>query len=174
MPRIQRPEPVTVARMPEPTVRYRSRSTAAPAEAAFDQPETRGVVASGVPVSQLLYGDTSPGSWGPHIADEDLDLVIRRLSPVEVNALLAGCGSKPMADMRGTKRPTGEDRRERLVKMANLGKGKGKAGTSAPPSQNVVPPATRATPAPSAPRHREGSNSDSGSPDQPTTGLLSG
>ncbi|GMN74477.1 hypothetical protein TIFTF001_056211, partial [Ficus carica] len=56
-----------------------------------------------------------------------------------------------MADQRGTKRPTEEDRRERLAKMANLGKGKGKAGTSAPPSQNVAPPATRATPAPSAP-----------------------
>ncbi|GMN66782.1 hypothetical protein TIFTF001_035842 [Ficus carica] len=65
MPSNRRPEPVTVARMPEPTVHYRSRSTAAQAEVAPDQPE-----------------DTSPGSWGPCIADEDLDLVIRRLSPV--------------------------------------------------------------------------------------------
>ncbi|GMN30330.1 hypothetical protein TIFTF001_049605 [Ficus carica] len=40
MPSVRRPEPVTVARMPEPTVHYRSRSTAAPAEAASDQPET--------------------------------------------------------------------------------------------------------------------------------------
>ncbi|GMN19009.1 hypothetical protein TIFTF001_042801 [Ficus carica] len=109
MPSDRRPEPVTVARMPEPTVHYRSRSTAAQAEVAPDQP-----------------GDTSPGSWGPRIADEDLDLVIWRLSLVQ-----------------GTKRPTDEDRRERLAKMTNLGKGKGKVGTSAPPSQNVTPSATR-------------------------------
>ncbi|GMN61367.1 hypothetical protein TIFTF001_030454 [Ficus carica] len=137
--------------MSEPTVRYRSRSTAAPAEAASDQPETRGVVASGVLVSHLPHGDTSPGSWGPHIADEDLDLVIRRLSPVRGQRPARGLRiEESMADRRGTKRPTEEDRRERLAKMANLGKGKGKAGTSAPPSQNVAPSATRATPAPSA------------------------
>ncbi|GMN20210.1 hypothetical protein TIFTF001_043032 [Ficus carica] len=151
MPSVRRPEPVTVARIPEPTVRYRSRSIAAPAEAASDQPETRGV-ASGVPVSQLPHGDTSPGSWGPRIADEDLDLVIRRLSPVHGQRLARGLQIKePMADRRGTKRLTEEDRRERLAKMANVGKGKGKARTSAPPSQNVAPPATRGTPAPSAP-----------------------
>ncbi|GMN30329.1 hypothetical protein TIFTF001_049606 [Ficus carica] len=62
-----------------------------------------------------------------------------------------GSRPEPMADRRGTKRPTEEDRRERLAKMANLGKGKSKAGTSAPLSQNVAPQATRATPAPSAP-----------------------
>ncbi|GMN43141.1 hypothetical protein TIFTF001_012342 [Ficus carica] len=151
MPSVRRPEPVTVARMLEPTVRFRSRSTAASAEAASDKPETRGV-ASGVPVSQLPHGDTSPGSWGPRIADEDLDLVIRRLSPVWGQRPARGLQiEEPMADRRGTKRPTEEDMRERLAKMANLGKGKGKAGTSAPPSQNVAPPANRATPAPSAP-----------------------
>ncbi|GMN65822.1 hypothetical protein TIFTF001_034884 [Ficus carica] len=126
MPSVRRPEPVTVARMPEPTVRYWSR--------------------------QLPHDDTSPESWGPRIADEDLDLVIRRLSPVRGQRPTRGLRiEEPMADRRGTKRPTEEDRRERLAKMANLGKGKGKAGTSAPPSQNVAPPATRATPAPSAP-----------------------
>ncbi|GMN38328.1 hypothetical protein TIFTF001_007553 [Ficus carica] len=56
-----------------------------------------------------------------------------------------------MANRRGTKRPTDEDRRERLAKMAYLGKGKGKVGTSAPPSQNVAPSATRPVPVPSAP-----------------------
>ncbi|GMN57128.1 hypothetical protein TIFTF001_026234 [Ficus carica] len=65
MPSDRRPEPVTVARMSEPTLHLRSRSTAAQAEVAPDQP-----------------GDTSLGSWGPRIADEDLDMVIRRLSPV--------------------------------------------------------------------------------------------
>ncbi|GMN46314.1 hypothetical protein TIFTF001_015505 [Ficus carica] len=127
MPSDRRPEPVTVARMPEPTVHYRSRSTAAQAEVTPDQP-----------------GDTSPGSWGPRIADEDLDLVIRRLSPVQGQRPAQGLRiEEPMADRRGTKRPTDEDRRERLAKMANLGKGEGKVGTSAPPSPNVAPSATR-------------------------------
>ncbi|GMN18886.1 hypothetical protein TIFTF001_045094 [Ficus carica] len=149
MPSVRRPVPVTVARMPEPTVHYQSRSTAAPTEAASDQPKTRGV-ASGVSVSQLPHGDTSSGSWGPRIADEDLDLVIQRLSPVRGQRPARWLWiEEPMADRRGTKRPTEEDRRERLTKMANLGKGK--AGTTAPSSQNVAPPATRATPTPSAP-----------------------
>ncbi|GMN32887.1 hypothetical protein TIFTF001_048224 [Ficus carica] len=58
-----------------------------------------------------------------------------------------------MADRRGTKRPTDEDRRERLAKMTNLGKGegKGKVETSTPPSQNVAPSATRPALVPSAP-----------------------
>ncbi|GMN52406.1 hypothetical protein TIFTF001_021536 [Ficus carica] len=132
MPSDRRPEPVTVAQMPEPTVHLRSRSTAAQAEVVPDQP-----------------GDTSPGSWGPRIADEDLDLVIRRLSPVRGQRPARGLRiEEPMADMRGTKRSTDEDRRERLAKMANLGKGKGKVGTSAPPSRNVAPSATRQVPVP--------------------------
>ena len=71
---------VTIARMPVLAVHYRSRIVAAPVEAAPDQPGTQGVV-PGVPVHELPSGDTSPGSWGPRIADEDLDLVILRLSP---------------------------------------------------------------------------------------------
>ncbi|GMN69122.1 hypothetical protein TIFTF001_038180 [Ficus carica] len=151
MPSNRRPEPVTVAQMPEPTVHYRSRSTAASAEVAPDQSETQGV-ASGVSASRLPPDDTSPGSWGPRIADEDLDLVIRRLSPVRGQHPARGLRiEEPMADRRGTKRPTDEDRRERLAKMANLSKGKGKVGTSAPPSQNVAPSATRPALVPSAP-----------------------
>ncbi|GMN31362.1 hypothetical protein TIFTF001_044569, partial [Ficus carica] len=132
MPSDRRPEPVTVAQMPEPAVHLRSRSTAAQAEVISDQP-----------------GDTSPGSWGPRIADEDLDLGIRRLSPVRGQCPARGLRiEEPMTDRRGTKRPTDEDRRERLTKMANLGKGKAKVGTSAPPSRNVVPSATRQVPVP--------------------------
>ncbi|GMN29034.1 hypothetical protein TIFTF001_044307 [Ficus carica] len=132
MPSDRRPEPVTVAQMPEPAVHLRSRSTAAQAEVVPDQ-----------------SGDTSPGSWGPRIADEDLDLVIRRLSPVRGQRPARGLRiEEPMADRRGTKRPTDEDRRERLAKMANLGKGKAKVGTSAPPSRNVAPSATRQAPVP--------------------------
>ncbi|GMN33109.1 hypothetical protein TIFTF001_003971 [Ficus carica] len=145
------PEPVTVARMPEPIVHYRSWSTAAPAEVAPDQSETRGV-ALGVSASQLPPSDTSPGSWGPRIADEDFDLVIRRLSPVRGQRPARGLRiEEPMADRRVTKRPTDEDRRERLAKMANLGKGKGKIGTSTPPSQNVAPSVTGPALVPSAP-----------------------
>lgn len=58
-----------------------------------------------------------------------------------------------MADGRGAKRPlTDEERRARLAKMANLRKGKGKARTSAPPSQMApaVAPTVRTAPAPSA------------------------
>ncbi|GMN54063.1 hypothetical protein TIFTF001_023200 [Ficus carica] len=115
--------------MPEPTVHYRSRSTAAQAEVTPDQP-----------------GDTSPGSWGPRIADEDLDLVIRRLSPVRGQRPARGPrieGRQQSLAEHSQQPPTDEDRRERLAKMANLGKGKGKVGTSAPPSQNVAPSATR-------------------------------
>ncbi|GMN22474.1 hypothetical protein TIFTF001_040262 [Ficus carica] len=132
MPSDRRPEPVTVALMPDPAIHYWSRSTAAQAEVTADQP-----------------GGTSPGSWGPCIADEDLDLVIRRLSPVRGQRTARGLRiEEPMADRRETKRPTDEDRMERLAKMANLGKGKGKVGTSAPPSQNVAPSATRQAPVP--------------------------
>ncbi|GMN67534.1 hypothetical protein TIFTF001_036587 [Ficus carica] len=125
MPSVRRPEPVTMARMPEPTVRYRSRSTATPVEAASDQPETRGV-ASGVLVRQLPHGDTSLGSWGPRIADEDLDLVIRRLSPVR--------GQRPTRGLRI------EGRQQSLAEHSQQ-----------PLTENVAPPASRATPAPSAP-----------------------
>ncbi|GMN60597.1 hypothetical protein TIFTF001_029685 [Ficus carica] len=144
MPSNWRPEPVTVARMPEPTVHYRSRSTAAQAEVTPDQPD-----------------DTSPRSWGPRIADEDLDPVIRRLSPVRGQRLARGLRiEEAMADRRGTKRPTDEDRRERLATMANLGKGKGKVGTSAPPSQNVAPSEeSRLDPASLPPSQAQGQSS---------------
>lgn len=48
--------------------------------------------------------------------------------------------AEPMADKRGTKRPTEEERRDKLTKMANLGKGKAKVGSSAPPKRVSPPP----------------------------------
>ena len=59
-----------------------------------------------------------------------------------------------MADQRGSKRPSEEERRQRLAKMAKLGKGKAKVGASAPPSKSAAPPgfpATRAVPTTTAP-----------------------
>ncbi|GMN27152.1 hypothetical protein TIFTF001_040993 [Ficus carica] len=53
----------------------------------------------------------------------------------------------------GTKRPNGEDMIARLQKMAKIGKGKGKSGTSDPPSRGMVPPTapvTRAVASPAA------------------------
>lgn len=60
---------VTVARMLEPTVRYQARTSAPATEAAPARPSVQAVAAE-------------PESWGPRVADEDLDLVIRRLSPI--------------------------------------------------------------------------------------------
>ena len=60
---------VTVARMPEPTVRYQAR-TSAPATGVAPAPPPAQVVAA------------EPGLWGPRVADEDLDMVIGRLSPI--------------------------------------------------------------------------------------------
>ncbi|GMN31617.1 hypothetical protein TIFTF001_049703 [Ficus carica] len=73
-----------------------------------------------------------------------------------IRSSTGGAGSyEPMADRerRGTKRSSGEDRIARLQKMAKIGKGKGKSGTSYPPSRVVVPPtapATRAVASPAA------------------------
>ncbi|GMN32081.1 hypothetical protein TIFTF001_048160 [Ficus carica] len=90
-------------------------------------------------VHDQQFGDLSPGTWGPQVADEDLDLVIWGLFPARGLRI-----KEPMVDCqsRGTKRPNEEERRDRLQKMARLGKGKGKAGTSAeaPPSRGVMPP----------------------------------
>ena len=45
-----------------------------------------------------------------------------------------------MADKRGTKRPTKEERRDRLAKMVNLGKGKAKVGAPILPKRVTPPP----------------------------------
>ena len=53
---------VTIARMPEPAIHYHSRT-------------------GGAMIHEPQSGDPSPGTWGPRVADEDLDLVIRDLYP---------------------------------------------------------------------------------------------
>ncbi|GMN21214.1 hypothetical protein TIFTF001_047250 [Ficus carica] len=129
-PRTSRLGEVTIARMPETS----DTDTATTPDWSGDP---RG--APEAMVHDQQFGDLSPGTWGPRVADEDLDLVIRGLFPARGLRI-----EEPMADCqsRGTKRPSEEERRDRLQKMARLGKGKGKAGTSAEatPSRGVMPP----------------------------------
>ncbi|GMN64596.1 hypothetical protein TIFTF001_033669 [Ficus carica] len=103
------PPRVTIARMSEPAVHYRSR-TSRPVVATVD---VRSGVPRGVPevtVRGSSSGDSTSGAWGPRVADEDLDL-----------------------------RPSNEERIARLQKNARLEKGKGKEGaTAVPPSGGVV------------------------------------
>ncbi|GMN39806.1 hypothetical protein TIFTF001_009036 [Ficus carica] len=149
-PRTSRLEAVTIARLSESAVHYRSRTGDNDATVAPD----RSRVPRGVPVAMvhdLPSGDPSPGAWGPWIADEDVHLVIRELFPAWGLRI-----KEPMADRerRGTKRLSGEDGIARLQKMAKIGKGKGKSRTSDPPSRLVVPstaPATRAVVPPTVP-----------------------
>ena len=77
-PRIS-PPTVTITAMSPPAVHYRSR-TSRPAAAA----DTRSGVQQGVPeatVRRFSPGDPSPRTWGPRVADEDVDRVIRDLFP---------------------------------------------------------------------------------------------
>ncbi|GMN69338.1 hypothetical protein TIFTF001_038391 [Ficus carica] len=127
------PPRVTIARMPEPAVQYQSR-TSRPVVASAD---VRSGVPRGVPevtVHGSSSGDPTSGAWGPRVADEDLDLVIRELFPARGLRI-----EEPMADRRGTKRLSNEERIARLQKNARLGKGKGKEGaTAVPPSGGAV------------------------------------
>ncbi|GMN69274.1 hypothetical protein TIFTF001_038323 [Ficus carica] len=73
-PRTAQPGEVTVARMSEPVVHYCSRTvTTAGVATTFDRSE----VPRGVPVAtvhDLQSGNSSPGTSGPRVADDDMDL----------------------------------------------------------------------------------------------------
>ncbi|GMN59307.1 hypothetical protein TIFTF001_028395 [Ficus carica] len=106
----------------------------------------RSEVPLGVPAASphsLPSGGSSSGTWGPRIADKDMDWVIRELYPQRGLRI-----EESMADreQRGTKRPSEADRVARLKKMtktSDRGRGKGKVGTStAPPPSQVVTPST--------------------------------
>ncbi|GMN58991.1 hypothetical protein TIFTF001_028076 [Ficus carica] len=141
---------VMIARMPEPAVHYRSR-TSRPVVTTAD---VQSGVPRGVPEATVRgssSGDLSPRAWGPRVADEDLDLVIRELFPARGLRI-----EERMADRerRGTMRPSTEERIARLQKNARLGKDKGKEGASTvPPSggaaltvaptKTVAPPVTQ-------------------------------
>ncbi|GMN68286.1 hypothetical protein TIFTF001_037348 [Ficus carica] len=138
-PRTAQPR-VTIARMSEPAVHYRSR-TSRPVVATAD---VRSGVPRGVPEATLRgssSSDLSPGAWGPRVADEDLDLVIRELFPARGLRI-----EEPMTDRerRGTKRPSAEERIARLQKNARLGKGKDKEGASTVPSSGGAVPTVAA------------------------------
>ncbi|GMN61761.1 hypothetical protein TIFTF001_030846 [Ficus carica] len=125
--------------MTEPAVHYRSRTSHLDVATTND----RSGVPRGAPTATVrgpTSGDPSPGTWGPRVTDENMDLVIRGLFLARGLRI-----EEPMTDRerRGTKHPSGDDRLAQLQKMARMGKGKGKDETSAnPPSQGVVPPAT--------------------------------
>ncbi|GMN52756.1 hypothetical protein TIFTF001_021886 [Ficus carica] len=139
--RISQLETITIARLPEPTVHYHSRTGDIGATAVPD----RSGVPKGVSVAMVHdppSDDPSPRARGPRIADKDVDLVIRELFPARGLSIEEHIADR---ERRGTKRPSGEDRIARLQKMAKIDKGKGKSRTSDPPSRLVVPPITPTT-----------------------------
>ncbi|GMN22690.1 hypothetical protein TIFTF001_043565 [Ficus carica] len=138
------PPGVTIASMPEPAARYQSRTSGPVASA-----DIRSGVPRGVPEVTghgSSAGDPTSGAWGPRVADEDLDLVIRELFPARGLRI-----EEPMADRRGTKRPSNEERIARLQKNARLGKGKGKEGavSAAAPAKTAAPPVAQTSQPPS-------------------------
>nr|GMN65922.1 hypothetical protein TIFTF001_034987 [Ficus carica] len=161
------PPGVTIASMPEPAARYQSRTSGPVASA-----DIRSGVPRGVPEVTghgSSSGDPTSRAWGPRVADEDLDLVIRELFPARglriegryklvfcilqpvVRVLTHLCFAEPMADRRGTKRPSNEERIARLQKNARLGKGKGKevAVSAAAPAKTAAPLAAHTSRPPS-------------------------
>ena len=80
MPSTPRSEEVTVARMPDPAVQHQVRTGEAAAGVAPARSQARGVAVASSSNDPPPTAP-SPESWGPRVADEDLDLVIRRLSP---------------------------------------------------------------------------------------------
>ncbi|GMN21565.1 hypothetical protein TIFTF001_043343 [Ficus carica] len=141
------PPGVTIASMPQPAARYQSRTSLPVASA-----DIRSGVPREVPeVTGSSSGDPTSGAWGPRVADEDLDLVIRELFPARGLRI-----EEPMADRRGTKRPSNEERIARLQKNARLEKGKGKevAVSAAAPAKTAAPPVAQSSRPPSRPESR--------------------
>ncbi|GMN59081.1 hypothetical protein TIFTF001_028173 [Ficus carica] len=120
---------VTIARMPEPTVHYHSRTGGLSAA----QQTSRLAPPPSQPSSR---NESAPGgSFGPRVADEDLDRVIQEFYPAKGLRI-----EEPMADrQQDRKRPSDEERRAKLLKMARTSShGKGK--TILPSSQPAVQP----------------------------------
>ncbi|GMN24479.1 hypothetical protein TIFTF001_043784 [Ficus carica] len=143
------PPGVTIASMPEPAARYHSRTSGPVASAGIRSGVPRGVPE--VTGHGSSSGDPTFGAWGPRVADEDLDLVIRELCPARGLRI-----EEPMADRRGTKRPSNEERIARLQKNARLGKGKGKEGavSATAPAKISAPPVSQSSRPPSRPESR--------------------
>ncbi|GMN30149.1 hypothetical protein TIFTF001_044432 [Ficus carica] len=91
LPRTAQPGEVTVAsRMPNPVMHYHAR-TVVMVEVATTSGRSK--VPWGVPVAPShghQSGSSSPRTWGPRVADEDMDLVFRQLFPAR-GLWIEGC-----------------------------------------------------------------------------------
>ncbi|GMN36693.1 hypothetical protein TIFTF001_042495 [Ficus carica] len=143
---------VTVACVPEPTVHYHSRTGGLSAAQQTSRPAP-------TPSEPSSGNESVPGGlFGPRVADEDLDRVIQELYPAQGLRI-----EEPMADrQQGRKRPSDEERRAKLMKMARTGShGKGK--TILPSSQPPSQPAVQST----APASRSAATQASGAAQEP-------
>ncbi|GMN62260.1 hypothetical protein TIFTF001_031350 [Ficus carica] len=124
--------------MSEPTVHYHSRT------GGLSGAQQTSRLAPPSSESSLENESAPGGSFGPRVADEDLDRVIQEFYPASGLRI-----EEPMADrQQRRKRPSDEERRAKLLKMAKTSSHwKGK--TILPPSQLRSQPATQHT-APSA------------------------
>nr|GMN67058.1 hypothetical protein TIFTF001_036115 [Ficus carica] len=120
---------VTIARMPEPTVHYQSRTGGlSAAQQTCRLAPTLSEPSSG---NESMPG----GSFSSWVADEDLDRVIQEFYPARGLRI-----EEPMADrQQGRKRPSDEERRAKLMKMVRTGC-HGKVKTILPSSQPAVQP----------------------------------
>ncbi|GMN47478.1 hypothetical protein TIFTF001_016646 [Ficus carica] len=99
---------VTVACIPEPSVHYHSRTGGLSAAQQTSRPAP-------TPSEPSSGNESVPGgSFDPRVANEDLDRVIQELYPARGLRI-----EEPMVDrQQGRKRPSDEERRAKLMKMA--------------------------------------------------------
>ncbi|GMN52477.1 hypothetical protein TIFTF001_021615 [Ficus carica] len=149
-PREAQPGEVIIAsRIPDPVVHYRAQAVVAAGVATTSDPSE---VPRGVPVAPIhgqRSGSSSPGTWGPRVADEDMDLVLRQLFPTR--GLRIEGRFNPLFSS-GSKLPSEQDRMARLQKLAKIGDGgKGKARSSVSASSSRAGPTAPTTRTPSDP-----------------------
>ncbi|GMN54099.1 hypothetical protein TIFTF001_023224 [Ficus carica] len=104
----------------------------------------RSEVPQGVPVASShgqWFGSSSPSTWGPRVADVDMDLVLQQLFPAR--GLRIKEPTMTEQEQHRSKCPSDQDKMVRLQKFAKTGDGgKGKAGSSAAaPSSRAGPTA---------------------------------
>ncbi|GMN66519.1 hypothetical protein TIFTF001_035583 [Ficus carica] len=143
------PPRVTIARMPEPAVHYRSR-TSRPVVVTTD---VRSGVPRGLPnatVRGSSSDDPSSGAWGPRVADEDLDLVIRELFParsLRIEVALVKTAAPPVTQTsRPASRPevrTDRSREEQPRENRQPGRHEVRSGRSREDQPTILPPAPR-------------------------------
>ncbi|GMN49677.1 hypothetical protein TIFTF001_018835 [Ficus carica] len=141
--RVAQPGEATItSRIPEPVLHYRAQTVVTAEVATTSDPSE---VPQGVPVAPS-HGQrsvsSSPGTWGPRVADENMDLVLRQLFPARDLRIEESTIAE--WEQRGSKRPSEQDRMARLQKVARTGDGvKSRVGdSSAAPSSRAGPSAT--------------------------------